>query len=240
MDGQIRRQLAGVAAANGRLAATLATLTDEQAREPSLLPGWTRGHVLSHIAYNGEGLANLLRWARTGTETPMYASAGDRTAAIEEGAGRTAAALAAHVREAAAQFTAEAARVAGEAWSTPVRALSGPPFPAAGVPLRRFGEVEIHHADLGLAYQPGDWPEEFVAAYFPRVVRSWAGRQDAPSCQVTPHGAGESFPVGPAADGGPAVSGPPRALLAWLTGRSDGAGLTVTGAVPVPVLPAWR
>src|SRR5256885_15091039 len=59
--------------------------------EPSLLPGWTRGHVLTHVARNGDGLGNLLRWARTGTETPMYASREARRADIEAGAGRSAA-----------------------------------------------------------------------------------------------------------------------------------------------------
>jgi maleylpyruvate isomerase len=64
-----------LAAATGRLLATATALGDAQAREPSLLPGWTRGHVLSHIARNADGMVNLLNWARTGTETPMYASA---------------------------------------------------------------------------------------------------------------------------------------------------------------------
>jgi hypothetical protein len=36
------------------------------------------------------------------------------------------------------------------------------------------------------------------------------------------------------------VSGPPAALLAWLIGRGNGAGLEVTGADAVPVLPPWR
>jgi hypothetical protein len=36
------------------------------------------------------------------------------------------------------------------------------------------------------------------------------------------------------------VSGPPAALLAWLTGRDSGAGLEVAGAATLPVLPPWR
>jgi maleylpyruvate isomerase len=72
---EVNDSLDQLAAATGRLLATVATLGDAQAREPSLLPGWTRGHVLSHIARNADGLGNLLRWARTGTEIPMYGSA---------------------------------------------------------------------------------------------------------------------------------------------------------------------
>ena len=35
-------------------------LTDDQAREPSLLPGWSRGHVLTHLARNADAMVNLL------------------------------------------------------------------------------------------------------------------------------------------------------------------------------------
>src|SRR6266487_233065 len=85
MDGEISGQLARVGAATDRLLATAAALSDAQAREPSLLPVWSRGHVLTHIARNADGLANLLRWAGTGRETPMYASAASRTADIAAG-----------------------------------------------------------------------------------------------------------------------------------------------------------
>src|SRR6266704_5264440 len=75
------------AAATERLLGSAAALSDTQAREPSLLPGWTRGHVLTHIARNADGMVNLLHWARTGTQTPMYASPESRAADIEAGAG---------------------------------------------------------------------------------------------------------------------------------------------------------
>lgn len=240
---KISTALADIEAATGRLLASAAALTGAQASEPSRLPGWTRGHVLTHVARNADGLANLLRWARTGTETPMYASAGARDADIEAGATRTAAALAADVRESAAAFAREAALVPAEGWATMVRALAGPPFPARGILLRRLGEVEIHHTDLGLAYQPHDWPEEFVAAYFPVVARSWAGRSDAPPCLIWPTGGPEPLPVGP--EGleatGPMVTGPATDLLAWLLGRTQGEGLAVEPpGGELPALPAWR
>ncbi len=74
MDSDPGRLLARIQAATGRLAVTAGTLTDAQTREPSLLPGWSRGHVLTHIARNADGLGNLLVWARTGVETPQYPS----------------------------------------------------------------------------------------------------------------------------------------------------------------------
>ena len=45
--------LGRLAAATSRLLATATALSDAQVREPSSLPGWTRGHVLTHIARVG-------------------------------------------------------------------------------------------------------------------------------------------------------------------------------------------
>ena len=50
---------------------------------PSLLPGWSRAHVVAHVAGNAVALLNLLTWARTGVETPMYADDAARNADIE-------------------------------------------------------------------------------------------------------------------------------------------------------------
>src|SRR5215469_10907773 len=74
--------------ATGRLLQTTARLSDAQARAPSLLPGWSRGHVLTHVARNADGLGNLLTWARTGVKTPQYPSLAAREAEIEAGADR--------------------------------------------------------------------------------------------------------------------------------------------------------
>ena len=183
---EVSHSLGRLAAATTRMLATATALSDTQAREPSLLPGWSRGHVLTHIARNADGLGNLLRWARTGTETPMYASAESRNADIGAGAGRPAADLATDVRESAAAFAAEAAEVPNDAWAVQVRALNGPPLPAIGVLDRRLSEVEIHHVDLAAGYSPGDWPEDFIAEALPRVAESFAERQDTPHCLVRP------------------------------------------------------
>src|SRR5215467_6634543 len=189
---KVRHSLDRLAAANDRLLATTTGLSDARAREPSRLPGWTRGHVLTHIARNADGMVNLLTWARTGTQTPMYASAESRAADIEAGAGRPAADLSADLRSSAVAFAAAAAAMPGDAWTAQVRMLHGPPFPALGVLDRRLSEVEIHHVDLGADYSPADWPEDFVADALPRVADSFTGRDDAPRCLVwadgAPHG----------------------------------------------------
>jgi maleylpyruvate isomerase len=234
--------LGQIVAATERLLTTASALSDARAREPSLLPGWTRGHVLTHIARNADGLGNLLRWARTGTETPMYASDAARGADIEAGAGRPAADLAADVRESAWAFAAEAAAMPGEAWIEQVRALHGPAFPAFGVLGRRLSEVEIHHVDLAAGYSPGDWPDDFLAEALPRVAESFAGRDDAPRCLIWAEGAEDSLRIGTDQAGAPPVPvrGQPADLLAWLLGRGDGSTLTMPAGATPPALPPWR
>jgi maleylpyruvate isomerase len=242
VDDDVSTWLDRVSGATGRLLATAGALTDPEVREPSLLPGWTRGHVLSHIARNADGLGRLLRWAHTGTQIPMYASAQARDADIEAGAARAAAELAADVRHSAAAFAERAAGLPAEAWKVPVRALRGDAFPAHGTLERRLSEVEIHHVDLGAGYTPGDWPPGFVAGSLPRVARSFSGREDTPGCRIVPDGGEDGFWIGPAGGGTapPVVTGPARDLLAWLLGRGTGAGLRVAGGSALPALPPWR
>lgn len=242
MDPTLAARLTGVEEATARLLATAATLTDDEARAPSPLPGWTRGHVLAHVARNADGLVNLLRWARTGVETPMYPSREARDADIEAGARRPAAELAADVRDSAAAFAAAAAGLPDEAWSATVRNPRGE-FPArVALDLRR-SEVEVHHVDLAAGYGPVDWPDDFVADHLARVAATFQGRRDVPSCLLTPEDAGEPLWIGPAGPAGPGgaavlVAGPPRDLLAWLLGRGAGEALATRGGAP-PALPAW-
>jgi maleylpyruvate isomerase len=215
--------------ATGRLEATAAGVTDDQARAPSLLPGWTRGHVLAHLARNADGLRNLLIWARTGARTPMYASQDARDEEIEADSGRPAAELAAGLRRSGSAFALEAASLPAGSWNVTVAGLSGPGHPAWFVLNRRLSEVEIHHVDLGLAYRPRDWPPRFVADELEKVAAQLADRDGVPALLLASEDTGQRFELGPAGDGQVAVSGPGWLLLAWLTGRDPGAGLTVRG-----------
>jgi maleylpyruvate isomerase len=236
-----------LAGATGRLLATAASLTDRQVAEPSPLPGWSRGHVLTHLARNADGLRNLLIWARTGVVTPQYPSGQARDAAIEAGAGRPAAGLLADLRDSAAAFAAEAAGMPPGSWQVSVHGIRGRGHPAWYTLWRRLSEVEIHHVDLAAGYQPADWPSWFVTGQLESVSAQFDEQEDALAAvlSVTGAGAGPEYRIGtgPAADGTrpPAVriSGPGWLLLAWLTGRSDGTGLAADPPGPLPARPAW-
>lgn len=246
--GELQARLAD---ATSRLLANTASITDGQAREPSLLPGWSRGHVLTHLARNADGLRNLLIWARTGVVTPQYPSLQARDDAIEAGAGRTAGQLLADLRESAAAFRAEAAGMPERAWQVSVHGVRGRGHPAWYTLARRLSEVEIHHVDLAAGYQASDWPGWFVAERLESITAEFAGRADVPAARLTDTGPGSAagpasagYRIGtPAASGAGEpevrISGPSWLLLAWLTGRSTGAGLTADPPGPLPALPAW-
>ena len=231
MDSDPGRLLARIQEATGRLAVTAGALTDGQAREASLLPGWSRGHVLTHIARNADGLGNLLVWARTGIETPQYPSRQAREDGIEAGAHRPAAELSADVAQSATEFADEVARVPAAAWDVPVHGLNGPGHPAWFTLFRRLTEVEIHHADLGAGYGPSDWPAAFVADELERVTGQFAGRDDVPACVLELADTGRRLRLGPgsaaapadATHGGrPGLAGARLAYRAGRWGRPDG------------------
>jgi maleylpyruvate isomerase len=171
MDG-VRELQEQIDEATGRLLRTIDGLTDDDVRQPSLLPGWTRGHVLTHLARGAEALGNLLEWARTGVPTAAYASQQARDEAIERGAGRGVAELRTDVTTAAEKLRAAAVTLPEDAWRRTVRALNYPEFPADRLLVRRLVEVELHHVDLGAGYRPGDWPAPFAGMELDEPMRT--------------------------------------------------------------------
>lgn len=223
---------------------TAGALDDAAISAPSLLPGWTRGHVLAHLARNADGFVNLLTWARTGTETPMYPSREQRDADIEEGSARPAAAHVEDLRDSAERLRLAWETLDETAGDTKVRVGSGRILPARDIPSGRIREIEIHLVDLDCGLSFADLPPAHVDRYLAESVALFAARQQA----------GEPIPAitleGPNGEARGSLGEQPRIvvrgstadLVAWLTGRSDGGELTAEsadGPVKVPALPAW-
>ena len=118
-SGRPHAALEALQASTQTLLTTVDGLTDEDVRAPSLLPGWTRGHVLTHLARSADAMLNLVASARTGREHPMYPSREQRDADIDAGAGRGADELRADLREAHERLTAALDELPDEQWSAP-------------------------------------------------------------------------------------------------------------------------
>nr|WP_051160885.1 maleylpyruvate isomerase family mycothiol-dependent enzyme [Nocardia transvalensis] len=222
-----------VDAATGRLLGALETLTDGDVPAPSLCAGWSRGHVLAHLARNADGLVNLLLWARTGIETPQYASQFLRDADIDLGAPRPITEQLDDLRAASDRWLALARAMPADRWPTPVRTRQGRELPATEIPWLRLRELEIHHVDLAIGYEPADWPADFVARLLPEVVEGMHSAAGPASFTVSTTDTGFTSTIGAAPTA--TVSGPAALVTAWLIGRSDGAGLTGE----LPELPDW-
>jgi maleylpyruvate isomerase len=227
------RALALLPGASQRLVRTVDGLADRDWKEDSGLPGWSRAHVVAHLALNAEGLTGALTGVTAGEPAPMYRSPEARDQDIAE----LATAAPGHLRDrllgAITRFDDALGALPDDAWHTTLeRTPGGRTFVAAEVVDMRLREVEIHHADLAASYSWSDWGDEFalllVEALLPRVDGTTALVAVASDLD-------RSWTIG---DGGPTVTGPAAALGWWLTGRGDGAGLTSEGGRP-PRIGAW-
>lgn len=214
--------------------------SDADVTEPSLCSGWTRGHVLTHIARNADGIADTLSGALRGEIVARYpGGTAARNAAIDDGAGRTYASLVADVRESAERLDRVLGAVGdADGWGLPTEDDA----PAESWVVRRWREVEIHRVDLAADYTPDRWPPLFVTDQLPEAAETLGDRTDeALRVTVVAHGSlgpdlvGTVWTVG---EGEPAeVRGPDWAILAWLTGRTEPARTALSAT---PDLREWR
>jgi len=169
--------VAGCVAAQAGLDTALVGLDDAAARRPSLLAGWSVGHVLTHIARNADSVVWRLEGAGRGELRDQYPGGLEqRKADIEAGAARPAAELVVDVRRTSAAVAGVMAGLPTEAWDAPSRTSRGVVESSRDAILSRWREVVVHHGDLGLA--PVPLPPEIVAAWLPRELARLAERTD--------------------------------------------------------------
>jgi maleylpyruvate isomerase len=148
----------GCIASQHALVNWLEGLDEVDVTQPSLLPNWTVGHVLTHIARNAEGCRNMLYGGA------MYpGGVPQRNADIEAGAVRGFAEQVAHIHATATDFERTLLTMTDGQWGGEAVAPFGL-VKATEVPLRRWREVEVHRMDAGLGYTWRDIPSAWVAA----------------------------------------------------------------------------
>ncbi len=197
-------------------AEAVAGLDDEAFGAPTTLPGWTRKHLIAHLAANAEALIRLLHWASTGERTPMYTSPEQRNADIAAGATRSGADLAQWFSESATALEARLASMTADAWAAEVVTAQGRTVPASEVPWMRSREVLVHAVDLDTGTSFTDLPEAFLEALQTEIRAKRAG-------------AGEH--VGD-------LAGSLADVTAYLAGRRT-AGVTTPDGAPAPPLSPW-
>jgi maleylpyruvate isomerase len=221
MTPDVVDHVAGCQAAHRRLIDHLhdlvasGALTDDVVRSPSRLPGWSVGHVLAHLARNADSHTRVIDGAGRGEVLTQYeGGTAQRAADIDRDAARPAAVHVADVESSAA--TLEAAWARAREWGWNGRWIT--PFegdvPIDSLPMRRWREVEIHHADLGFdGFGVDDWSPAYVRNELRRRTMEWTSRQ----------------PMGMATLPSAALALAPNTRLAWLMGR-----VVPDGLEPVP------
>lgn len=237
MDSSIAiPHLVEMVVATTRYLGALTDLSDDDMRARSLLPGWSRGHVVTHLARNADAFCNLLHWAASGVENPMYPSRDKRDADIAAGAGRSAHDLRVDAAASAGRFLQAINELDVRHEDAPVsRTLDGETFPAREVALLRRIEVEVHHADMNIGYSHRDWEPDFADLLVGRVQED---RADGPAMVLRSTDTEGLWKYGVQGQG-PEVTGAAADLAWWVLGRGDGGGLS-TDADVLPVLGAWR
>jgi maleylpyruvate isomerase len=224
-----------------RILAEVAALPDERFAEPSALPGWSRAHLVAHLARNADALVNLLTWARTGTATPMYARPGQRGEDIEAGARQAPAELRADLVAACRSLAEATAAVPAEAWQARVLSAQGRDIPAAEVPWLRVREVWVHLVDLDTGVPFSALPAGLVAALLDDITAGLGRRGPAQGVELV----ATDLPGGRWAVPGPpdepvcTVSGPAADLLRWTAGRGHADPGRLTAIPALPLLPTW-
>ena len=221
-----------------RFDAEVRGLRDHELLESSALPGWSRAHVIAHVARNADALGNLLTWARTGIETPMYASAEQRDADIEEGATQSAEVLRFDLDDAERRFALAAESLPSTAWWAEVRTRVGRAIPAADVAWMRCREVWVHGVDLDTGASFEDFPDALVETFLAELADTYTGRPDCGAIELVATDTGGTWAIGPRSAEETIVQGAAHVLLGWLLGRDDGERL-VSSARTLPEIPRW-
>jgi maleylpyruvate isomerase len=204
-------------AAHAALLGDVAGLDDDQARGASLLPHWSRGHVLTHLARNADSNTGIFRAAAAGDVVAQYPGGVEqRTNDIEAGCNRPAAELVADLVEAIGRLEAAWDTTPDEVWATGQGgSMARGPVSLQEWVFSRWRETEVHHSDLGIGFSWVNWSAPYVAEELRRATVTYAAQQ--------PAGQGE-LPAG-------ALALVPSERLAWLMGRHWPDGL--------PEAPRW-
>lgn len=226
--------------ATQRLVRGVDRLPDEAWAEPSLLPGWSRAHVVAHLALNAEGLAGSIAGARAGHRVPMYSSSPERDAAISDLARTSPSRLRERLLGSTTSIADALVDLPPEVAGRSVERAPGEhTFPVAAIAEMRLREVEIHHADLDVGYSSADWSPGFAVLVLDAMAARAVPLTDAVLVLDVrpdePAGTGRRWVLGA---GGPVVRGPAHALAWWATGRPAGPELTSESGV-LPRIETW-
>jgi maleylpyruvate isomerase len=228
--------------ATTRLARTIDAFEDDDWAAPSLLPDWTRAHVVAHLALNAEGMSRALHAiigddAEEGPRT-MYDSDEQRSSDIADLAAAKPTELRDRLLAGTSVLNDAIASLPADAWNGRVeRTPGGRSMATSALPGMRLREVEIHHVDLDAGYTTRDWSLEFAEILLEAMAKRL--RPDDPF-EVKPMDSDRTWIIGDGESESPVpvVTGPSADLAWWLTGRGAPDSLSCSQG-DLPEIGAW-
>lgn len=218
---------------SGMVMATVTSLADDELGKPSKCKGWTRAHVIAHLARGADAMTNLATWAVTGQATPAYESREKRDADIEAAAKLSAAVLAADLEQANARLLEAFQSLKEGVQVETLPTLFSGEINALSLPARRTTELIVHHNDLDTTWEWHEADPDSILDAIEVCVRRLQINPDSPGLQIIA-GEGEEWTVG---DGSYKIEGYYEELLAFLARGQVEEGLQYEGVLPK--LPPW-
>lgn len=220
-DEELKAQLLTVRRGTAFWSRKVNELTDADLDAPSLLPGWTRRHVIAHVGYNARAITRLVQWANTGVQTPMYSSPAARNEEIAYGATLPARALRHLDDHASVSLNVEWRDTPEAAWHRQVRTAQGRTVPLTETVWMRTREVWVHAVDLDNGARFSDLPRPVLTRLLSEITGAWAAKGTDPGLRIQLTDVPELGELGTGAgqQTAPVVAGDLAALTQWAAGR---------------------
>ena len=136
---------------HSRLLKNVAKMTDDDVRSPSLLPNWSKAHVMTHLARNADSFVWLCEGARIGQSRQQYPTPGMREVDIEAGGSLASSDLLDDLARSCRALEASFDALDDDKWGFEVLVRTGAKS-MTEIVFSRLREVEVHHLDLGVGY----------------------------------------------------------------------------------------
>ncbi|MDO5285370.1 MAG: maleylpyruvate isomerase family mycothiol-dependent enzyme [Actinomycetia bacterium] len=215
-------------ASTQRLLGDTITISAADWTQPTILPGWTRAHLATHLARNADALRQAVQRVVAGE--PFQLDPDDDLRELEAGSRRSPLDLQIDLDTTAGQLTETFSALSQEQWRLP----AGDRLTIADLPLARLNEVVLHHIDLDCGFSFVDLDPRLARWLLAWNVRRRSDLAAGPRITIQ-SSSGYQAVVG-AYGGSVPVSGSDANLLGWITGRLSPSA--VSGADGLDVGPA--
>ena len=221
--------------ATQRLLGATMNISDVQWQSPSLLPGWTRAHVATHLARGAQALGRVASALVNGEQPgPLYESRENRISEIERGSERPGVELQIDMDTAAGELHEIFDALDPVDPATPVILGPGILVHAHELPSVRLAEVVLHHVDLDINFDLRSLDDLSARILLQWVCFRLHNRADVPALRIVSD-SGYTDRIG--SNGfATTVHGSDAELAGWLSGRDNSSSLTGAEHLVIPLL----